>query len=198
MRRILIAVVIAAAAVIAAGWTYQNTYRAEYQVLRAESDEDASTVTLASAGDYANKPAAAIRIAPGPAGDGHGSEIELIFCGGDAANDTFSWRIYAWRRGNGPAAYVASGTGVLGTQAVVKYVDTASAATSKFWADTLAITGGQHWLTAVEVKDSGNNRVAKLVFDFFGYDWLYCEITSADGTTGIEAGDIAVYYSVVN
>ena len=200
MRRLLIALAVAAAAVIAAGatWTSGDTYRASYALLRAPADEDASTIDLTTGGLFADKPASAVQVGTLTAAAGDNAAVQVIFCGGDAENDTFSWRIYGWRYGNGPAEYVASGTGILGTQAAGTGPESAVVAADTYWADTLTITGGQHWMTAVETKDSGNNRIAKLVFDFFGYDWLYCEISSADGSTGIEAGDIAVYYSVVN
>ena len=166
-----------------------QTQHAGYAVLRAEADEDSTTVTLTTAGDYANKPSGAVKL------DCDVNGLQIIICGGSAADKTFSWKLYLYRAANGPAEYVATGTGILGTQQVVYYPDTREAATSKFWADTLVITN-QEWLADVTVVDGGgDNRVGKLLLDASGYEWAYLEISSADGTTGTESGDISGYYS---
>jgi len=176
---------------LGANRAYQHlqTQQARYILLRTEADEDSSTVTLTTAGDYASKPSGAVAL------DCDANGIQIIICGGSAANKTFSWKLYLYRSANGPAEYAADGTGILGTQQVVYYPDTGLAATSKFWADTLVITN-QDWLTTVALVDAGgNNRTSKLVLDGCGYAWAYLEITSADGTTGTEAGDISGYIS---
>jgi len=170
-------------------YRHLQTQHARYGLLRAEADEDSSTVTLTTAGDYANKPSGAVPL------DCDVNAMQIIICGGSAANKTFSWKLYLYRSRNGPAEFAAEGTGILGTQQVVYYPDTGEAATSKFWADTLVITNDD-WLTGVSVLDgAGDNRVAKILLDGCGYSWAYLEITSADGETGDEAGDISGYYS---
>jgi len=182
-----------------------STTLAGYSLLRAEANENTTLINLTTGGDFAHKPAAAKSL-KADIGE-HGTFItkagidtttangvQLIFCGGAAADKTFHYKIYAWKNANGPAEVVADGNGVLGTQAVVKYPDTAAAATSKFWADTLTVTG--YWLkTVTSTATTGSNGVAKLWFDMCGYEWLYVEITSADNTTGTEAGLISVYWS---
>lgn len=171
-----------------------DTYHCELLLLRAEADENASTIDLTTGGDFANKPSSAIPLTTRDDRTGHGGNaLELVFCGGAAADKTFTYKIYAWRSTNGLARMVATGTGTLGTQAVVVY-PSGSTATSKFWADTLTVT--ERWVASVTTSDaSGNNETASLQFDFRGYEWVYAEITSADGSTGTEAGDISVYYS---
>jgi len=183
---------------IAANNSVTYTAYAPYRLLRAEADENASEIGLTTEGDFAQKPAGAISLSSVlSAGALHYpvNAIQFIFCGGAAADKTFSWKIYAWRVTNGPAELLAYGTGTLGTQAVVKYPDSGSTATSKFWTDTLAISAQGLPKTFTLADYAGGNRVAKLTGDLCGYDWIYCEITSADGTTGVEAGDISVYYS---
>lgn len=175
-------------------FTSQTTYQYGYEVLRAEADEEASTLNLTTSGDFANKPSGAKQLLSNNQSNTVINAVELAFCGGDAANDTFSYTVYAYRRTNGPATFVCSGVGTLGTQAVVKYPHSGATATSKFWADTLTMT--DRWLKNVETTDSsGNNQVARIWFDAVGYEWIYVEITNADGATGTEAGDITVYYS---
>lgn len=169
-------------------YRHLQTQHARYNLLRAEADEDSSTVTLTTAGNYANKPSGAVQL------DCDVNGLQIIICGGSAANKTFSWTLYLYRTANGPAEYAAEGTGILGTQQVVYYPD-GGAATSKFWADTLVITN-QDWLTNVSIIDAGgDNRVGKILLDTCGYAFAYLEITSADGVTGDEAGDISGYYS---
>lgn len=171
-----------------------DTTHKEYYLLRTEANENASVLDLTSAGNFANKPSAAVQLIAQPDGTGHGSNgIEIVFCGGSAANKTFTYKIYAWRKTNGMARMMATGVGTLGTQAVVVYPQTGTA-TSKFWADTLTVT--YRWLSTVKSSDTtGNNEVASLQCDFSGYEWLYVEITNADGSTGDEAGNITAYYS---
>lgn len=170
-----------------------DTFHCDFRLLRAEANENASTIDLTSEGNFANKPSSATRLTARDEGIGHGGNaVELIFCGGDAADDTFTYTVYTWRRRNGPVRMVATGTGTLGTQAVVVYPQ-GGTATSKFWADTLSVT--HRWLTTVASTDtSGNNEIASLVFDMCGYEFIYVEITNADGT-GTEAESVSVYYS---
>jgi len=167
-----------------------QTIHSPYILLRDAANEDTSLVTLATAGDFANKPSGAMQL------DADANGVAIIICGGAAADKTLAWKAYGWRRNNGPAEMIAYGTATLGTQQVVKYPDTGTApAATKFWADTIAITE-QAWLATVWTADAeGNNRVGKLCFDYCGYEWLYVEITSADGATGTEAGLVSVYFA---
>lgn len=171
-----------------------DTVHAPYILLRAEADENATTIDLTSEGDFANIPSGAVQIKTADDGTQSGvNAIEVIFCGGDTANETFTYTIWAWRERNGAARKVATGTGTLGTQAVVKYPHDASTATSKFWADTLSCT--DNWLKDVTSSDaSGDNNIASVQFDLCGYEYIYVEITNAAGS-GSEAGEVSAYYS---
>ena len=195
MKKFSIGLVLGVLVVLSLGAFYAlDTYHCDLLLLRAEADEDSSTIDLTTKGDFAQKPSAAVRLSTTGDRVGHGGNaVELFFCGGDTANDTFTYTVYAWRRTNGPVRLVATGTGTLGTQAVVKYPHSSSAATSKFWADTLSVTG--RWLKTVSsTNTSGNNEIASLVFDFCGYEFIYVEITNAAGTS-TEAESVSVYYS---
>jgi len=178
------------------GMNTLDTVHSRYLPLRAEADENASTIDLTTAGDFASMPAGAVKLLARDDGTGSGvNMIELVFCGGSAANKTFTYTIYAWRAGNGMARLVATGTGTLGTQAVVIYPG-GSTATSKYWADTLSVTS--RWIkSVVSSAETGSNETASLAFDGFGFEWIYVEITAADGATGDEAGDISVYYAYI-
>lgn len=198
MKKVSIGLILGVLVTLSIGGAFSalDTYHCELLLLRTEADEDASAIDLTTEGDYANKPSAAVPLKTRPDRMGHGGNaLELVFCGGSAADKTFTYKIYAWRNTNGAARMVATGTGTLGTQAVVIY-PSGSTATSKFWADTLTVT--ERWVASVESSDaSGNNEIASLQFDFRGYEFIYCEITSADGATGAEAGDVSVYYSFI-
>jgi hypothetical protein len=126
--------------------------------------------------------------------------LVFYFCGGSAADKTFGYKIWAWKFGGGMAELIAEGTGTLGTQAVVKYPHNGQTATNRFWADTLSISdGGQGTPETFQIADgTGTNRCAKIYGYNCGYEWIYCEITDADGTTGTEAGWITVYWSYFN
>ncbi len=180
-----------------------DTIVSPYNVLRAEAIEDASTVAglidLTTQGDFANRstelsPIDIITEGNKLPGVTRKNKIQIIICGGDAANDTFDYGLYGWRHLNGPAEFMASGSGILGTQAVIIYPQ-GGAATSKFWADKLTVTS--RWLGGkVRSTDiSGNNEVAKLFFDFYGYRYLAIGFADCDGTTGIQAGDLTAYWA---
>ena len=170
-----------------------DTVQKGFTVIRAEADED-TALAVATAGNFAGKPTTAFQLLSDDYGLVSGiNGGEIVFCGGDAANDTFTYKIYLYRKPNGMARLAATGTGTLGTQQVVIYPQ-GGAATTKFWADTLTVT--DTWISTAASSDTvGSNGVASIVMDFAGYAWLYVEITNADGTTGIEAGDITAYIS---
>ena len=172
-----------------------------YLKMRAEADEDTSTIDLAAnGGGWANRPTSNFLAIPK---DGSHQDLAFIFAGGidantDPNNKTFSWTLYAWKDQHCPAEYVATGTGILGTQDVVALPDGTAAATSgtdlRNWADTIVVTNDD-FLGLVSVTDTGNDRIAKLRVQTKGYRYWYMEITSADGVTGAEAGAISVWYS---
>jgi hypothetical protein len=165
----------------------------EYAVLRAEANENTTLIDLTTGGSDANRPATAISL---PTDSIENIDTMYVsFCGGTAADKTFSWKIYAWRGSRGMCELVAYGTGTLGTQAVVKYPHNSATATSKFWADTLTITKDAWLSTTSAIDNGGDNRVAKLKFAANGFKYFYCEITSADNSSGTEAGNVTVYYA---
>ena len=171
-----------------------DTIHEQLYVLRVEADEDTDLLDLTTEGNFANKPDKAVPWKTADARSGHGGNgPEITFTGGNAADDTFTYKLYGWRTGTGAARLIASGVGTLGTQAVVIYPQ-GGAATSKFWADTLTVT--QTWNLTVRSSDTaGSNGIAALTFDATGFEWFWVEITDADGVTGTEAGDVTVYYS---
>jgi len=194
----------------------RHTYLDKLYVARLENHEDGSggtapaAVVLASAGDFANLPANTIvldlfkysvyateqkNVPIRPIHKANG--IEFFFCGGSAAGKTFGYRIISWKNENGMARLVAVGTGILGTQAVVYYPhDLTAAASNRFWADTLTVTS-TNWLKPIKSTDTaGQNTTASVWTDDCGYRYWKIEITNADGSTGTEAGNIAVYWSL--
>jgi len=198
VKKILAGFMLAVILVCLVGATFvvDQTVHSPYYLLRAAADEDATTIDLAaSKGNFASMPSGAVQIRPNTERGSTANGIEIIFAGGSAADKTFSYKIYAWRAINGPAALVCSGTGTLGTMDVVTY-PSGAAVTDIFYADTLTCT--DTWITTIgTVDNSGGNRCSRLVFDTCGYEWFYVEITEADGVdpgTG-QAGDVSAFYS---
>ena len=185
--------------VVGASSVITEAFQSGYERIRQEANEDPNTtigstlVVTDTNSDYAQIPANAFKIKATSGGTTLMKAVQIIFCGGDAANDTFTYTVYAWRADNGPAEMVCTGVGTLGTQQVVKYPHDKTTATDRFWADTITYTS--YWIGAVSVADSGNNRIAKLLFNANGYKYLYVQITNADDTTGTEAGNVSVYFS---
>lgn len=170
-----------------------ETMQREYRLLRTFGAEDAATLAacldLTAAGDFANKSATAFAL-PQERENSPANAVEILFAGTDAANETFSYGIYAYADENGPAELICTGTGTLGTQAVVKYPDTAATATNTFWADTLTATG-YHIKTVTVADGSAANRVAKLTFDATGYRYLKVYVYDAGG--GAECSTVGAY-----
>ena len=180
-------------------------------VARGEADENGAVgapaaIVLATAGDFAQKPATALDLfrkdllAPR---DAHifpemvQNGISFMFSGGSAADKTFTYNIYVWGNENGPAMHILQGTGTLGTQEVVVYPHNGVATgvgEDRYWADTLSLTW-ESWVKEVEVTETtGRNSIAQVWFDAAGVRYVFVEIADADGSTGTQAGDVAVYY----
>ena len=156
---------------------------------------------LATEGDFANKPDNSldvldlIRLDPCTGTDKDPSIFAITkvnglvfyFAGGNADNDAFTWNVYAWKNENGPAELVTTGTGMLGSQAVVKYPHNFAPATNKFWADTIVIEN-EYWMKEVEATAEGSNSVSKLWFDSSGYRYFYVEIPTSVGDMSCYVG----------
>lgn len=164
-------------------------------VARQEAPADSTfSDNLATQGDFANKPDGAIdvldliRLDPTVSAEKDPSifaiskvnGIVFYFAGGDAPDDAFAWNLYAWRNENGPAELAVQGTGVLGTQAVIKYPHNSAPATNKFWADTLEVDN-EYWIKEVEATSHGSNSVSKLWLDTAGCRYFYIEIPTSVG-----------------
>ena len=172
-----------------------TTYTNRLFVARPEAAANTTfSDTLATAGDFANKPSGTLDVLDptflNPTTEvlknvarraiTKANGLEFYFAGGDADNDAFTWKIFGWRNENGPARLVADGTGILGSQAVVKYPHNAATATNKFWADTLVVTN-ERWKKDVEATTAGGDSVSTVWFDTAGYRYFYVEIPTAVG-----------------
>lgn len=150
--------------------------------------------TLATKGDSDNRPTATIDVLdPGfldPTTEvtknlsiqaiSKANGIVISFAGGNADDDAFTWKIFGWKNQNGPAELVADGTGVLGSQAVVKFPHNGVAVANQFWADTLVVSNN-FWIKRVDATDIGSNSVAKVWFDTAGYRYFLIETPTAVG-----------------
>lgn len=178
-------------------------------VARNEADENGATgapvvFVLATESDFAQMPATALDLSKKdlflPKDGQFFAELEqnglaFSFSGSGAAGKTFTYDIYVWANQNGAAKHIINGTGILGTQQVVKYPHNGAAPdATRYWADTLAVTWENH-LKEVESTDTdGHNTIAEVWFDGVGYRYVFVQISAADGSSGTEAGDIAVFY----
>lgn len=97
-----------------------------------------------------------------------GNAMFMYFTGTDStANaDVFSAKIYTYAT-SGPAEFVADISGTAGTARI-------NDSASDLFIDTINISS-QDYFKNVSVIDSGNNRIAKLAFDFVGNKYLYIE-----------------------
>ena len=153
-----------------------ETKQAGYLILRSRSTSDDTDLVFSggsSTCEYGDK-SSSIKFVPAGV-----NAVQVIFVGSDEDDETMTWAIYAYRA-KGPAEKVANGTATLGTQRVEK------ATATILYADTIAITE-QVWATPLSVCDSANNRIAKLSFDFCGYEGLYCVMTKNSSAASIGA-----------
>ena len=183
-----------------------DQYHSSWHEVRAAATEDATDFATAlalatSKGDFANKPAGAFQIPSrykvAGRGEGYSQGTRWMFavCGGPTENDTFSFNLVGWAKGNGMAQVICEGNGVLGTQDVVVYPG--GAAATAWWVDTLAIDETTKWprdgdAANVQIYNSGDNEVALLVVETTGLEWIQFIVYAADGS-GTEMTDTAVY-----
>ncbi len=178
-------------------------------VARNEADENGSgspapaIFALATESDFAQKPSSALDLAKTDLfvpkeGQKFGELVQnglaFSFSGSSAAGKTFTYDIITWSPKNGPAKHSVNGTGTLGTQQVVKFPHNGEAATSRFWADTLTVEWENHPKEVESTDTIGHNSMAEVWFDGTGIRYVFIQISNADGSTGTEAGDIAVFY----
>jgi len=116
-----------------------DTYHSSWHMVRATADEDGATFAavydLTTDGDFASKDSNTVALG-GPfrilstnkdetisEGYSAGSRWMFAICGKcyNGVNDTFSYDIVGWSKTNGMLQHIAGGTGILGTQSVVKY-----------------------------------------------------------------------------
>lgn len=157
-----------------------------------------TVLDLTTKGDFANKPATALdlqaRDVISPKDLPVNAELKpnglrFLFCGDGSANATFNWYLKTWGNENWPCKYVATGTGTLGTQAVVKFPHN-GATTSMLWADTLTVTW-HNWPKGIVATDStGHNTISEIWLDGCGSRYWLPEITDISNENGL----IAVYY----
>lgn len=112
------------------------------------------------------------------------SGLLIAFHGTDAADEDSTFEMYGRSRTNGPIQLLLSATVKLGTQnCTIDPIDGATTITNGEWVDTITITGGI--LSGIaEVLDSGNNRIAMLMFDQMHIEDIavYFDLDGADTT----------------
>lgn len=192
----LISLLLITSLTIGATYVSKMSVQSSFILLRAEGDEDSSTIDLTSEGNFAQKPSGAIELKSVDSLSSPDMKIGIIAYAGAAADKTFTVDIFSWRASNGIAQQVCSIAYITGTQAVVVYPQ-GGTATSKFWADTATVTS-YHSTGVSESSNDGNDRVVEIIWDEIGGRWIYAQVRNADGTTGAEAGDVAVYYFYFN
>lgn len=174
-------------------------------VARAAATED-TLLDLATKGDFAQKPTTALdllkrSIAVSPEVEQtppvrplmYQNGIGFMFAGSTAHSKTFNWHLKTWLNENGPAKYVATGTGILGTQAVVKYPHNNTAVANMFWADTVVVTWFD-WYKEVKATTPATavNSISEVWLDAAGWRYWLMEIITTG--TADPATAIAVYY----
>lgn len=123
-----------------------DVYHSGWHLIRETASEDAASfadvydltgATASLSGNFDNKDSSSVanggpfRILPKDAQNRFGMPISgwgksvFVICGENFNNidDTFSFDVVGWARGNGMAQVICTGDGVIGTQAVVVYPD---------------------------------------------------------------------------
>jgi len=193
---LIVALVTIAAVFAAPVETVQQGY---VKIRTTENGDEADLVVLTTEGEWDARPSGIWRVPSSRNDESNANALSLAFAAGIDAGTTadaktFSWKLYGWKGQWQPAEYIALGTGIYGTQDVGRLPDKTLHLTGDLrnWADTLVITT-QYFPQTLAVSTVGSNSICKLSFDVAGYEYIYVEITSADGTTGTEAGDTTVW-----
>ncbi len=122
--------------------------------------------------------------------------VQIAFMGKPAdQSSAFSWKLYGYRNGNGPAQNIANGTGNLGDVALTVHPITGAAATASFYADFLTITA-QVWSKTVAIFDVGasSGEIAVIQFDAAGIKHLRLELTNCDAGTADETDELEAIF----
>ncbi len=175
--------------------------------MRATGPEDSSAITLATEGDFAQKPIDNVvdllkdSIAwagnsvetNGNTHDLETNGMEMFICASAAHSETMTWKLYAWRNENGPAKLAAEGTATTGTQQVVKFPHNGAEIANTFWCDQVVVTY-HNWPKGVVGTDAdGNsNSVGSLWLDAAGYRFFRLEFVTT-GTSN-PATNITAFY----
>ena len=156
-----------------------ETVAHQYNIARGLGAADNTlSAALATAGDFGSKPATAIDINKGLTNTIKVNGIFFTFCG-ETDNSAFTWKLYGYKSSNGPAELAADGTGIIGTQKIVKFPHN-DEESNILWADTIVVSN-EYWFKDVESTDiAGNNSVAKCWLDACGYRYWVVEIPTSD------------------
>ena len=155
-----------------------QTHQSSYQKIRSDFISVADTaldgVTAGITYKSTDRPSDSECFVAGPEVGG----VTVIFSGVGADDDTFSWALWGYRTVAedqvGPAEFICSGTGILGT---------ALAEIGDRYADTIAITDPGNWYDVPVAIDSGNDRICKICFDLCGFKYLHVRFTVIGGTS---------------
>jgi len=172
---------------------------------RATATED-TLLDLTTKGDFAQKPSGAldllkysVALSPEVERDApvrpilKQNGIAFMFTVSTAAGKTFNWHMKAWLNENGPAKYVAAGTGIAGTQAVVKYPHNGVAVANVFWADTIVVTAFDWYKTVKATPPStALNSMSEVWLDDAGFRYWLPEIITTG--TSDPATTVTVFY----
>ena len=162
--------------------TMLHTMQAGWQPLRENIASDDSALDGVTSGltfKFTDKPSWLEYKDVGPEGN---AVVFYFTAQGAAATDTFSWKLYVYAE-NGPAEYVAHGTGTRGS---------AIAAASTYYVDSLTELG-EDWYGEYGIFDSGNSRIAHMAIDMSGRKYPYMEITDLGGAN--ECTQVTIYVS---
>ena len=103
----------------------------------------------------------------------------------DGSSGSVDYTVFAGRHGQGPAIQICDGTFTLGTMDVLQtpVVDSGiTDLTGMHYAQSVTATD-VHVKSVTLSKDQGNNRMTSLLFDMWGYDWLFVQIDALTTVT---------------
>ncbi len=184
-----------------------DTYHSEWVRIKDSAAEDGATFAAslaldANEGIFSSKPSGAYHIvsrgiADQPYTSSAGSKWMFAFYGTDAADETFSFTLVGWAKGNGMAQIICEGDGVLGTQDVHTEPN-GDTITNGYWADTISLDETSKWPLDMggdganaQVYNSGDNEVCILVLDLAGLEWI--DFVTYDVAGSAEASSIGIY-----
>lgn len=122
----------------------------------------------------------------------YANAVKIVFTGSDAADESFSYKLYGKRQQNGPIELLLEGVAVLSAKVATPDPVSGSTITNAKYADQISVTVGTQDEHDVIENDGADDEIAAVIFPLFGITDLYLEVVLSGGGGGTAASAGAI------